>query len=91
MGAPRHGAFHATDLELILRADGSIPSSSRGLPPISCVTRLRGGCGRVLPLFFLSDGTNGQMEAVTFWRPTCSEPLWRHWAHSLPKCCPWTR
>ena len=55
---PRYGAFHATDLELILRSRGIDSVIISGISTnVCCETTAREGMVRDFRVFFLSDGT----------------------------------
>lgn len=55
---PRYGAFHATDLELILRSKGIDTVVIEGIATnVCCDTTAREAMARDFRVFFLSDGT----------------------------------
>jgi nicotinamidase-related amidase len=74
---PRYGAFHATDLELILRARGIDTVIISGIATnICCETTAREAAQRDFRVIFLSDGTatkemNG-VSAAELQRATCA-------------------
>lgn len=74
---PRFGAFHATDLELILRARGIDTIIITGIATnICCETTAREAAVRNFRVFFLSDGTAtfniGSLSASDLQRATCA-------------------
>lgn len=74
---PRFGAFHGTDLELILRSRGIDSVIISGIATnICCETTAREACVRDFRVFFLSDGTAthdiGEVSASELQRATCA-------------------
>jgi nicotinamidase-related amidase len=74
---PRFGAFHGTDLELILRSRGIDSVIISGIATnICCETTAREACVRDFRVFFLSDGTAthdiGEVSASELQRATCT-------------------
>jgi nicotinamidase-related amidase len=74
---PRFGAFHMTDLELILRAQGIDSIIVSGLATnICCESTAREAAVRNFRVFFLSDGTAtfgiGDLTAADLQRATCA-------------------
>ncbi len=74
---PRFGAFHATDLELILRTREIDSIIITGIATnICCETTAREGAVRSFRVFFLSDGTAtfriGSVSAADLQRATCA-------------------
>lgn len=74
---PRFGAFHMTDLELILRARGIESIIVSGLATnICCESTAREAAVRNFRVFFLSDGTAtfdiGDITAADLQRATCA-------------------
>jgi len=74
---PRFGAFHATDLELILRARGVDSIIITGIATnVCCDTTAREAFARDFRVFFLSDGTANsaidELSAEDVKRATCA-------------------
>lgn len=74
---PRYGAFHATDLELILRSRGIDTIIISGIATnICCETTAREAAQRDFRVIFLSDGTAtkemGGVSAADLQRATCA-------------------
>jgi nicotinamidase-related amidase len=74
---PRIGAFHGTDLELILRSRGIDTIIVTGLATnVCCETTAREAAVRDFRVFFPSDGTTtfaiGDISAAEFQRATCA-------------------
>jgi nicotinamidase-related amidase len=74
---PRFGAFHATDLELILRSRGIDTIIITGIATnVCCETTAREATVRDFRVFFLSDGTTtfdiGDVSAAELQRATCA-------------------
>jgi ureidoacrylate peracid hydrolase len=73
---PRFGAFHATDLELILRSRGIDTVIVTGIATnVCCDTTAREAAVRGFRVFFLNDGTAtfdiGEIPAAELQRATC--------------------
>ena len=74
---PRFGAFHGTDLELILRARGIDTLIVTGIATnVCCETTAREAAVRDFRVLFLSDGTAtfgiGELSAVELQRASCA-------------------
>jgi ureidoacrylate peracid hydrolase len=74
---PRFGAFHGTDLELILRSRGIDTLIITGIATnVCCETTAREAAVRDFRVFFLSDGTAtfsiGDLSATELQRSTCA-------------------
>jgi ureidoacrylate peracid hydrolase len=74
---PRFGAFHGTDLELILRSRGIDTIIVTGIATnVCCETTAREAAVRDFRVFFLSDGTStfdmGDVPAAELKRATCA-------------------
>jgi len=74
---PRFGAFHGTDLELILRSRGIDSIIVTGIATnVCCETTAREAVVRDFRVFFLSDGTTtfdiGDISAAELKRATCA-------------------
>lgn len=74
---PRFGAFHGTDLELILRSNGIDSVIIGGIATnVCCETTAREATARDFHVFFLSDGTAtfgfGEQSAEQLQRATCA-------------------
>jgi nicotinamidase-related amidase len=74
---PRFGAFHATDLELILRSHGIDTVIISGIATnVCCETTAREATVRDFRVFFLSDGTAtfgiGDVSAAEMQKATCA-------------------
>ena len=74
---PRFGAFHGTDLELILRSRGIESVIVTGIATnVCCETTAREAVVRDFRVFFLSDGTTtfdmGDVSAAELKRATCA-------------------
>ena len=74
---PRFGAFHGTDLELILRSRGIDTIIVTGIATnVCCETTAREATVRDFRVFFLSDGTTtfdiGDVSAAELKRATCA-------------------
>ena len=74
---PRFGAFHGTDLELILRSRGIDTIIVTGIATnVCCETTAREAAVRDFRVFFLSDGTTtfgiGDVSAAQLQRATCA-------------------
>ena len=74
---PRFGAFHGTDLELILRSRGIDTIIVTGIATnVCCDTTVREATVRDFRVFFLSDGTAtfdiGDVSAAEIQRVTCA-------------------
>ncbi|MBV8224759.1 MAG: cysteine hydrolase [Verrucomicrobia bacterium] len=74
---PRFGAFHGTDLELILRSRGIDTIIVAGIATnVCCETTAREATVRDFRVFFLSDGTTtfdiGDVSAAELKRATCA-------------------
>ena len=74
---PRFGAFHGTDLELILRKSGIDTIIISGVATnVCCETTAREAAVRDFHVFFLSDGTAtatmGDVSAVELQKATCA-------------------
>jgi len=74
---PRFGAFHGTDLELILRSRGIDTIIVTGIAAnVCCETTAREAVVRDFRVFFLSDGTTtfdiGDVSAAELKRATCA-------------------
>jgi len=74
---PRFGAFHGTDLELILRCRGIDTIIVTGIATnVCCETTAREAAVRDFRVFFLSDGTTtfdiGDVSAAELKRATCA-------------------
>ena len=74
---PRFGAFHGTDLELILRSRGIDTIIVTGIATnVCCETTAREATVRDFRVFFLSDGTTtfdiGDVSAAELQRATCA-------------------
>jgi nicotinamidase-related amidase len=74
---PRFGAFHGTDLELILRSRGIDSIIVTGIATnVCCETTAREAAVRDFRVFFLSDGTAthdiGDVSAAELQRATCA-------------------
>jgi nicotinamidase-related amidase len=74
---PRFGAFHATDLELILRSRGIDTVIITGIATnVCCETTAREASVRDFRVFFLSDATAtfdiGEVSAAEIQRATCA-------------------
>jgi len=74
---PRFGAFHGTDLELILRSRGIDAIIVAGIATnVCCETTAREATVRDFRVFFLSDGTTtfdiGDVSAAELKRATCA-------------------
>ncbi len=74
---PRFGAFHGTDLELILRARGIDTVIVSGVATnVCCETTAREAAVRDFHVFFLSDGTAtadmGEVSAAELQKATCA-------------------
>jgi len=74
---PRFGAFHGTDLELILRSRGIDTIIVTGIATnVCCETTAREASVRDFRVFFLSDGTTtfdiGDVSAAELKRATCA-------------------
>ena len=74
---PRFGAFHGTDLELILRARGIDTIIITGIATnVCCETTAREAAVRDFRVFFLRDGTTtfdiGEASAAELQRATCA-------------------
>ena len=74
---PRFGAFHGTDLELILRSRGIDTIIVTGIATnVCCETTAREAAVRDFRVFFLSDGTTtfgiGDVSAADLQRATCA-------------------
>ena len=74
---PRFGAFHGTDLELILRSRGIGTIIVTGIATnVCCETTAREAAVRDFRVFFLSDGTTtfdmGDVSATELRRATCA-------------------
>ena len=77
LNKPRYGAFHATDLELILRSRGVDTVIISGIATnICCETTAREAAQRDFHVLFLSDGTAtkdmGGVAAAELQRATCA-------------------
>jgi ureidoacrylate peracid hydrolase len=77
LNKPRYGAFHGTDLELILRSRGIDTVIISGIATnICCETTAREAAQRDFRVFFLSDGTAtkemGGVSAADLQRATCA-------------------
>jgi ureidoacrylate peracid hydrolase len=77
LNKPRYGAFHATDLELILRSRGIDTVIISGIATnICCETTAREAAQRDFRVLFLSDGTAtkdmGGVTAADLQRATCA-------------------
>jgi nicotinamidase-related amidase len=74
---PRFGAFHGTDLELLLRSRGIDSIIVTGIATnVCCETTAREATVRDFRVFFLSDGTTtfdmGDASAAELQRATCA-------------------
>ncbi len=74
---PRFGAFHGTDLELILRSRGIDTLIITGIATnVCCETTAREAAVRDFRVFFLSDGTAtfgiGELSPAELQRVTCA-------------------
>ena len=74
---PRFGAFHGTDLELILRSRGIDTIIVTGIATnVCCETTAREATVRDFRVFFMSDGTTtfdmGNVSATELTRATCA-------------------
>jgi ureidoacrylate peracid hydrolase len=74
---PRFGAFHGTDLELLLRARGIDSIIITGIATnVCCETTAREAMVRDFRVFFLSDATTtfgiGDVSAAELQRATCA-------------------
>lgn len=74
---PRYGAFHGTDLELILRSKGIDTIIISGIATnFCCETTAREACVRDFRVLFMSDGTTtfdiGDVSAAEIQKATCA-------------------